>query len=205
MRFEHRCAPDQALSLLCSFSARWRARYRPLRPSRSTQARPALRRARARVRAQGVSEQDRARARGRCGRAAAARADAGVLRLLRLAFVGARALAARAARAAVSRSGDCERRPRGARGEPHAGEHRARRWSICAATGRSSFERPYGLAWLLRSPPNCAAGTIRRPAPGWRRWHRSRRRPPRESRAGCRSCTTRSASASTARRRSRSG
>ena len=72
--------------------------------------------------------------------------------------------------------------------------------------GRASFERPYGLAWLLQ-----LAAELR----SWddadaRRWAvnaraaRSRGRRT-ASGAGCRSCITRSASASTRKRRSRSG
>ena len=63
--------------------------------------RRALRAPRARLRAPGVPEQDRSRAAASDADVrAAARADAGVLRLLRLALVGARTLAARAAGAA---------------------------------------------------------------------------------------------------------
>src|SRR6185295_13856884 len=65
--------------------------------------RGAVREAGARLRAQGVSEQDRARALRRRRREAAARAHPRVLRLLRLAFLGARPLAAGALGAYVPR------------------------------------------------------------------------------------------------------
>src|SRR5262249_44736525 len=64
----------------------------------------ALRPARARVRPEGVPEQDRARPPGRRRRQAAARADPGLLRLLRLALRSARALATCAPRSNLSRS-----------------------------------------------------------------------------------------------------
>src|SRR5881227_1570017 len=58
---------------------------------------------------QGISEQDCARAQQRRGRGAAAKTDTGVLWLLRLALVGARALVARAIAAHVSRRAIRER------------------------------------------------------------------------------------------------
>ena len=131
-------------------------------------------RSRARVRAQGVSEQDRARPRERCGRAPPAGTDARVLRLLRLAFVGTCALAARTDRAAVSSQRDCKHRPRGARRKPYPRED----WlgaDVSAREGRSSSSGRTVSPGCSRSPPSCAAGTIRRPSPGWRRCHRSRR------------------------------
>ena len=110
----------------------------------------ALRQPRARVRAPGVPEQDRARDDQRRRRQAAARADAGVLRLLRLALVGARALAAGAPRAAVPGCAVRRRAP-----APRSREASRRRTSrprsrYLAGPGRTSFERPYGLAWLLQ-------------------------------------------------------
>src|SRR4026207_1132115 len=83
-----------------------RARPGSRRASERSRARPprrALRAPRARVRAPGVPEQDLPRAERRRRCAAAARADARVLRLLRLALLGARPLAARAHRTAVAR------------------------------------------------------------------------------------------------------
>ena len=136
---------------------------------------------------------------------AAARADARVLWLLRLAFVG------------PCRTGCWPgwRRP--------SPTHRSRRRrarpsrsSLTAANvagevaylrdpGRASFERPYGLAWLLA----LAAELKSWPDPEAQQWSprlaaardRSRRS---DCDAGCRSCATRSASASIARRLSRS-
>ena len=80
----------------------------------------------------------------------AARPDAGVLRVLRLALVGARPLAAGAPGADV---------PAGA----VRGDRRGRRWRRASrpstspaevkyldGAGRAAFERPYGLAWLLQ-------------------------------------------------------
>src|ERR1019366_1038485 len=64
----------------------------------------ALRRPGARLRPQTVPQQDRAFLELRCRCQAAARADPGVLRLLRLAFLGPRALAAGPPRAPVSAS-----------------------------------------------------------------------------------------------------
>src|SRR5262249_2688309 len=81
-----------------------------------------LRQARAGVRAQGISEQDRARAQQRRGRRAAAEIDAGILRLLRLALVGARALAARPPAADVSTRAICQRRARSAEAKSNRGE-----------------------------------------------------------------------------------
>ena len=112
--------------------------------------RRALRAPGPRLRAPGVPEQDRARDERRRRRAAAARADAGVLRLLRLALVGPRPLAARAGGAAPARGAVRRRRPRRARPEPHARERRGRGRATSRARAASSFERPYGLAWLLQ-------------------------------------------------------
>src|SRR6185295_13795868 len=102
-----------------------------------------------------VPEQDLAQSQLRCGRRAAAQAHAGVLRLLRLALLGSRSLAARAAGAHVSRRAVRGEGPRSAGTKHHPGEHRAggylsaRRW-----TGE------------LRAPvrPRLAAATRRRAA-----------------------------------------
>src|ERR1039458_10116391 len=72
----------------------------------------ALCRSRARLRPQAVPQQDRALLELRCRREAAPRADAGVLRLLRLAFLRPRALAAGPPGAPVR----SEARPAGAEG-----------------------------------------------------------------------------------------
>ncbi len=130
-------------------------------------------------------------------RAAAARADTGLLRLLRLALGGARALAAGAHRAAVSpgRRRGCARRTCA---EPHPGEHQPRGQLLPAIRARA-YERPYGLAWLLALAAELRAGTTRRPG-------RVAALAPLEGeaaqrmRAGCQSFTIRSGSASTARR-----
>src|ERR1700730_1851191 len=63
----------------------------------------AIRKARAGMRAQRISEQDQSCAEQRCRHRPAAETDTGILRLLRLAFVGARTLAASQAGAHVSR------------------------------------------------------------------------------------------------------
>ena len=133
-------------------------------------------------------------------------ADAGLLRLLRLALVGARALAARPAGAHV---------PRRARSPPGARAALARSLTPAniagggevprRAPGRASFERPYGLAWLLQlgaelrewdDSAGAAMGGDARAARGGggRAAHAT----------GCRSCRGRSGSASTTRPRSRS-
>ena len=100
-------------------------RRRPLRRPGRSRCRP-LRAARARLRAQGVSEQDRAFHDQRCRSQAAAATDAGVLRLLRLAFDGARSLAARSRHQAVSEVGSRAESTRGTRARPDAAEHRCR-------------------------------------------------------------------------------
>ena len=159
-----------------------------------------VRRSGARLRAPGIPEQDRARAQQRRGREAAARADPGLLRLLRLALLGARALAARAAGPPLSRRALRAAGARGARREPDAGAHRRRgalprglrphvvraalRPGVAAAArGRAArVERPAGAAVVAR------AGAARA---GGRRAHRGR---------GCPSSPRPSASASTRRR-----
>ncbi len=81
---------------------------------------------------------------------APARADAGLLRLLRLALVGARPLAAGAPRAAVPRRAVRARAPapRWRAASPRSTSQAEARY--LAGPGRTSFERPYGLAWLLQ-------------------------------------------------------
>ena len=90
--------------------------------------------------------------------------------------------------------------------EHHAGEHRGRGRATSTAPGRVSFERPYGLAWLLQ----LAAELREWDDPHAQRWPTtsSRSRTPRRrapARRGCRSCRIPSAPASTARPRSRFG
>ncbi len=97
-------------------------RHHPTRARRSG----ALRATRARLRAPRVPEQDRARAGIRRGRPATARADAGILRLLRLALFGAWPLAARAAGETVPGHRTGGDGTRGAGAQPDAGEHRGR-------------------------------------------------------------------------------
>ncbi|MCK7530719.1 MAG: DUF2891 domain-containing protein [Marinilabiliales bacterium] len=103
---------------------------------------------------------------GDAGRAAAARPDAGVLRLLRLALVGARALAAGAARAACSRSAVSRRGARAALAQSLTPENARRRGALSRrAPGAHEFRaavRP-GLAAAARAP-SCASGTTRRRA-----------------------------------------
>src|SRR2546430_4235577 len=60
------------------------------------ESRGTVRAARAHLRGEGISKQDQPSAQQRRERGAAAKTDAGVLRLLRLAFVGPRTLVARA-------------------------------------------------------------------------------------------------------------
>ena len=80
---------------------------------------------------------------------ASARIDACILRLLRLAFRRTRPLAAGAAPASVAGCAFRRSGSRGAQAQLHGRKHR---WRTCisAHPGRASFERPYGLAWLLR-------------------------------------------------------
>ena len=49
-----------------------------------------------------------------------------------------------------------------ARPQPHAARTSPARWPISRATGRASFERPYGLAWLLQLVGGAAR--VERPA-----------------------------------------
>jgi hypothetical protein len=66
-------------------------------------------------------------------------------------------------------------------------------------SGRASFERPYGLAWLLQLSAELRSWKTAKPRSGLAISRRSRPKPPRESNAGYRICTTRFASASTIR------
>ena len=82
-------------------------------------------------------------------RRAASDTDAGVLWVLRLAFVRARTLVAGTAGADVSRCAVRIGRARGVGAESHGEERRAEA-AYLRGDGRASFERPYGLAWLLQ-------------------------------------------------------
>ena len=83
-------------------------------------------------------------------RPAAARADPRLLRLLRLALVGARPLAARAARARFRPRRRCAEDARGRSPAASRAENVAAEVAYLEGKGRVSFERPYGLAWLLQ-------------------------------------------------------
>ena len=113
-----------------------------------------------------VSEQDLARAGRRRGRAAAAQPDAGFLRMLRLAFFGARPLAARATGPRVSCGADSRRR-RGRR-SPRASPRRRSppRWPTCRIRDARPSSAPTDLPGCCSWPRNCAAGTM----PDARRW-----------------------------------
>ena len=119
------------LGFLHSFSAS--AALAAGEPRRSSTLRPPnVSRPRARLRPQGIPEQDQPHDEQRCRCGAAAHADARVLRLLRLAFVGARPLAAGAAGADVSRCAICGARTEALRKSLTA-ENIALRPRICAA------------------------------------------------------------------------
>jgi hypothetical protein len=109
----------------------------------------ALRHTRARVRAQRISKQDQSRAQQRCGRGAAAKTDAGILWLLRLALVGARTLVAGQTGPHISGRAVCERCTRRAQAKSDRGKFETG-GDLVRGEGRSSFERPYGLSWLLQ-------------------------------------------------------
>ncbi len=79
------------------------------------------------------------------------------------------------------------------------------KWRICAARDAPHSSAPTALPGSCSSRRSCAVGTTRRRARGPKRCSRSSWKPPRGSRAICRSCAIRSASASTARPRLRSG
>ena len=133
-------------------------------------ARRALRRPCPRLRPPRVPQQDRARAPRRHGRASAPRADPGVLRVLRLALVRAWPLAAGPAGAPPSGHGDGGSVPRGAwREEPHRRPTCGAKPRIMRTPGRDSFERPYGLAWLLQ----LAAELRQWDDPDARRWRQA--------------------------------
>ena len=97
----------------------------------------------------GVPQQNRPRHEFRRGRGAAARADAGLLRLFRLAQLGPRSLAADAAQQALPGCGVRSGRQGGSRPEPDRGTSSPGDAAYLAGDGRASYERPYGLAWLL--------------------------------------------------------
>ena len=80
-----------------------------------------------------------------------ARADAGLLRLFRLALGGARPLAARPAGAAVFPTPPVPTRPAAALERSLDAEKIAGEVTLPRRRGeRDAFERPYGLAWLLQ-------------------------------------------------------
>ena len=109
-----------------------------------------IRRVGAGVRRQTISKQNQSCAEQRCGRGTAAQTHSGVLRMLRLAFVGTRALAACETAAHVSK---CIRLPQQAREalrKSLTAENLKQEAAYLRGEGRASFERPYGLAWLLQ-------------------------------------------------------
>ncbi len=110
--------------------------------------RGAIREPGAGVRAKRISKQNLAQPELRCRRCAAAQTHTGVLRLLRLAFVGARTLAARAAGAHVSRRAVHATRTRGAEEIADARKH-------CAGSGVSARRRASELRAAVR--PRLAA------------------------------------------------
>ncbi len=85
-----------------------------------------IRSPRARVRPEGIPEQDLACFEFPRGCESATRADAGVLRMLRLAFIGARPLAAGTLDPRVSQCAIRNRCARGTQGEHHSSSHRRR-------------------------------------------------------------------------------
>ena len=108
-----------------------------------------IRRVGPRVRRQTISKQNQSCAEQRCRRGAAAQTHSGVLRLLRLAFVSARALAACEAAAHVSKCTICSA-AREALRKSLTAENLKQEAAYLRGEGRASFERPYGLAWLLQ-------------------------------------------------------
>ena len=100
-------------------------------------------------------------------RAPAARADAGLLRLLRLALVGARPLAARAGRAALPEAPFAAEARAALGAQPHRRRTSPPRCATSRAKGRVSFERPYGLAWLLQLARRAARVGRRRRRAAW--------------------------------------
>ena len=187
-----------------------RSDYRQRRKRRRAAAGPGNGRpvhaARARLRTPGVPEQDRARPlRGR-RRPAAPRADAGLLRLLRLALGRPWPLAAGPPRTAGGRSGARSRRARRPGAQPDARQHRRRAGDTCEAAGASVSSARTAWRGCCNWRPSCASGApTGRPRAGWRRWSRWSARRPNASRTGCPSSPTRFASASILRPRSRSG
>lgn len=109
----------------------------------------AIRRVGAGVRRQTIPEQNQSCAEQRCGRGTTAQADSRVLRMLRLAFVGTRALAACETTAHVSKRVVCRSGARRAAQKSYRGKLET---GSCVSSRRRprSFERPYGLAWLLQ-------------------------------------------------------
>ena len=109
------------------------------------------------------TQQDRPRAERRRRREGAARADPRVLRVLRLAFVRARPLApGRVARLA----GDAPfaARARAALDKSITAANIAAEVRYLNGAGRVSFERPYGLAWLLQLQTELHEWATERPA-----------------------------------------
>ena len=92
----------------------------------------------------------------------------------------------------------CRRRARRSRAASRK-ENIAVEAAYLQRAGRASFERPYGLAWLLQLSAELRSWKD----PQAQEWapisRRSRPKPPRASNAGCRICTTRSAWANTTR------
>jgi Protein of unknown function (DUF2891) len=91
------------------------------------------------VRSQRISKQDQPHLEQRCGCGSAAKADARVLRLLRLALLSTRTLAPCPAGQA-----------REALRQGLTAENITQEAAYLRVEGRASFERPYGLAWLLQ-------------------------------------------------------
>ena len=122
-----------------------------------------IRRVGPRVRRQTISKQNQSCAEQRCGRGAAAQTHSGVLRLLRLAFVSARALAACETAAHVSKCTICRAGARGTAKKSYRGKFEA---GSCVSSRRRPRQfRTACTDWrgCCNCALNCANGTtIRR-------------------------------------------
>jgi hypothetical protein len=100
--------------------------------------------------AQGIPESHQSHVEQRCGCAASAKTDSRFLRVLRLAFLGARTLAPHSLGQDVSGRAVCSGVSREALRQSLTADNIAQEAAYLRGEGRASFERPYGLAWLLQ-------------------------------------------------------
>ncbi len=131
---------------------------------------------------------------------AAARADAGLLRLFRLAQLGPRPLAADPADQALPGCGVRRNGAGGSRAEPEPGAGSPVTLPILPARGGPPTSGPTVWPGCSVSPMSSTPGTTSRRSSGRRISRRSKPKPRTDSGRGCPSSTTRSAPVSTARR-----